>query len=248
MRTLRAAAPAFCTAANSPVSTHDVTRERTDELGSSHGNPIPCRKGIMSQRELGRRIFLNYVNAYEPRVLEQLHEEVFPLYLKEGSSSYREALGLWCSRWNLCDPWILTVAVHTLRWWWWMNENPESPYHKAGDEDLYWQFGSPHDPVPPSDMPPRRGRRRRGTEHPSRHYAWLAVWQVGHLTPAGRVLHPTQQKLAGRLGRHPRTVADALRKTAQRIGLTRRSEKLLSRPRKPAIQRSHKRPKRRSSH
>jgi hypothetical protein len=166
----------------------------------------------MSTRELGRRIFLNYVNAYEPKVLEELYGQVFPLYVADPESC-EPALQDWCSRWKLCGAWIHEIALNTLRWWWWMDQNPGSPYHKAGGSRLYWQWGSPHDPVPTSDAMPRGGKRHRGTEHSSRHYEWLAVWQVG--------LH-TQKSLADAVGVSLNTVRTALRETAREIDLTKR--------------------------
>jgi hypothetical protein len=166
----------------------------------------------MSARELGRRIFLNYVNAYEPRILEELYQQVFPIYASDPSSC-EPALQAWCSRWNLCDPWIRDVSLTTLRWWWWMDQNPGSPYHKAGGSGLGWQWGSPYDPVPASEAPPRGGKRHRGTEHSSRHYEWLAVWHIR--------LH-TQKSLAAALGVRLNTIRTALRKTALEIDLTRR--------------------------
>ena len=185
----------------------------------------------MSARELGRRYFLSYVHAYEPRVLGQLHEEVFPLYVAENPSACGAALQAWCSRWHLCDQWIIEIALTTLRWWWWLGQNPGSPFHKAGGATLGWQWGSPHDPVPSSEVPPRRGKRSRGgrrpvnattpwwgtsdavVEDPYRHYVWLAVWQIG--------LH-THKSLSEAFGVDLNTVRTALRETAREIGLTRK--------------------------
>jgi hypothetical protein len=186
----------------------------------------------MSQRELGRRYFLSYVDGHEPKVLVQLLEQVFPLYADENPTSCEPALRAWCLRWHLCDQWILDVAMTTLRWWWWLEQNPGSPNHKAGGSGLGWQWGSPHDPVPPSDAPPRGGKRPRGVpapasatdpwwseksdvpvEHAYRHYEWLAVWQLN--------LH-TQDSIAKAFNVSLNTVRTALRETARAIGLTRR--------------------------
>jgi hypothetical protein len=166
----------------------------------------------VSDRELGQRLFLNYVNTYAPQVLQQLHDEVLPLYASDPHSS-GPALTAWCSLWHLCEPWIRRIALNTLAWWLWLDQNPSSLFRKLFGY-LYWQFGSPDDPVPPADAPPRGGKRTRYSEHAARHYEWLAVWQIGLCT---------QKDLQERL--HPvslNTIRTALRRTAQEIGLTRR--------------------------
>jgi hypothetical protein len=167
----------------------------------------------MSQREIGRRIFLNYVNSYEPKILKELYQDAFPLYAEDDPSSCAPALRAWCSRWHLCEQWVLDAALTTLRWWWWLEQNPGSPFHKAGGSGLGWQWGSPYDPVPSSEASPRGGKRHRGTEHASRHYEWLAAWHTR--------VH-TQKSLSEALGVSLNTIRTALRKTARDIGLTRR--------------------------
>jgi hypothetical protein len=193
----------------------------------------------VSQRDLGRRIFLNIARTSEPRVLVSLYQAVFPVYLEKGEDLVRAdpALREWCSGWHLCDSWILDIAIDTLRWW----KQATGPFSTPGQ---HWCFPDP----PPAGWSGRGRRRPRGLteadtlasisedqrrrpESPARQYEWLAAWQIGRFSHG---------ELAGKAGVTRGAVIDAIRKTAHEIGLTRRSESSVPTP-KETRTRSHRR-------
>src|SRR5262245_45772025 len=67
-----------------------------------------------------RLYFLQTANALEPRTLQELHQQIYPVYAR--GDDFKPMLRSWCQKWNLLfqgEPaeWVVGRVDWTLPWW-----------------------------------------------------------------------------------------------------------------------------------